>query len=96
MIDKVDRTNTTPKILPCKVISIQSSSDNINTYCLCTTKCVISSKYYGNDLINLRKCNFSELRAIDSETLATQTFIQACKDYVNSGLNPMVEACVCT
>ncbi|CAF4015957.1 unnamed protein product [Rotaria sp. Silwood1] len=44
---------------------------------------------------DLRKCNFSELRAIDSQTLPTQTFIQACKDYVNSGLNPVVEACVC-
>ncbi|CAF0987792.1 unnamed protein product [Rotaria sordida] len=94
-IDKVDRTNTTPKILPCKVISIQSSSDNINTYCLCTTQCILSSKYYANDLIDLRKCNFSELRAIDSQTLPTQTFIQACRDYVNSGLNPVVEACVC-
>ena len=35
------------------------------------------------------------MRAIDSQTLLTQTFIQACKDYVNSGLNPVVEACVC-
>ncbi|CAF1443236.1 unnamed protein product [Rotaria sp. Silwood1] len=94
-IDKVDRTNTTPKILPCKVISIQSSYDNINIYCLCTTKCVLSSKYYVNDLIDLTKCNFAELRAIDFQTLPTQTFIQACKDYVSSGFNPVVEACVC-
>ena len=34
-IDKVDRTNTTPKILPCEVISIESPSDNATTYRLC-------------------------------------------------------------
>ncbi|CAF4613910.1 unnamed protein product, partial [Didymodactylos carnosus] len=95
-VDKVDRTNTTPKILPCKVISIQSSSDNMHTYRLCTTKCVLSSRYGVNDLIGLTKYNFSELRAIDSQTLPTQTFIQACKDYVSSGVNPVVEACACT
>ena len=44
-IDKVDRTNKTPKILPCKVISVQLSPDNFHIYCLCTTKCVISSRY---------------------------------------------------
>ncbi|CAF0907250.1 unnamed protein product [Didymodactylos carnosus] len=89
-IDKVDRTNTTSKILPCKVISIQSSSDNMNTYRLYTTKYVLSSRYGVNDLIDITKCNFSELRAIDS-----QTFIQACKDYVSSGVNPVAEACAC-
>ena len=78
-IDKVNRTNTKPKILPCKVISIQSSSDNINTYCFCTTKCILTSKHYANDLIDLRKCSFSELYTIDSQTSSTQTFIQAVK-----------------
>ena len=54
-IDKVDRINTTPKILPCKVISIQSSTDNINTYCFCITKCILASKYYAKDFLDLRK-----------------------------------------
>ncbi|CAF1545738.1 unnamed protein product [Didymodactylos carnosus] len=52
-IHEVDRTNTTPKLLPCKVISIQSSSDNMHTYRLCTTKCVLSSRYGVNDLKDL-------------------------------------------
>ncbi|CAF2145925.1 unnamed protein product [Rotaria magnacalcarata] len=94
-IDKVDRTNTTPKILPCKVISIQSSNDNTNIYHLCTTKCILSTKYTAPGLIDLTKCNFSELRAIDSQILPLQTFIQACKDYVSTGSNPVVEACTC-
>ncbi|CAF0955936.1 unnamed protein product [Rotaria sordida] len=57
-IDKVDRNNTTPKFLPCKVISIKSLSDNRNTYRLCTKKCVLSSTYDVNNLIDLIKCNF--------------------------------------
>ena len=93
--DKVDRTNTTPKILPCKVISIESLSDNATTYRLCTTKCILSSKYCGLDLIDLTKCNFAELRSIDSQTLPTQTFIQACKAYVSKGTDLVVDACTC-
>ena len=47
------------------------------------------------DLIDLTKCNFAELRAIDSQTLPTYTFIQAYADYVSTGYNPVVEACSC-
>ncbi|CAF5139756.1 unnamed protein product [Rotaria sp. Silwood1] len=67
----------------------------MNTYHLCTTKCVLSSRYDVNDLINLTKCNFLELHAIDSQTLPIQTFTQACKDYVSSEVHPVVEACDC-
>ena len=94
-IDKVDRANTTPKILSCKVISIESSNDNATTYRLCTTKCILSSKYCGLDLIDLTKCNFAELRSIDSQKLPTQTFIQACKAYVSKGIDPVVDTCTC-
>ena len=94
-IDKVDRTNTTPKILPCKVISIESLSANATTYRLCTTKCILSSKYCGLDLIDLTKCNFAELRSIDSQTLPTETFIQACKTYVSKGTDLVAYACTC-
>jgi hypothetical protein len=61
----------------------------------CSTATITSTSFYHCDLIDLRKYNFSELRAIDSQTLPTQTFIQACKDYVSSGFNPVVEACAC-
>ncbi|CAF3679239.1 unnamed protein product, partial [Rotaria sp. Silwood1] len=91
-IDKVDRTNTPPKFLPCKVISVELLSDDRNTYRLCTRKCVLSPTYDVNDLIDLTKCNFLELCSIDSQTLPTQTFIQACKDYISSGINVGVEA----
>ncbi|CAF1586207.1 unnamed protein product, partial [Didymodactylos carnosus] len=35
-IDKVDHTNTTPRILPCIVVSIQSASDDTVLYKVCT------------------------------------------------------------
>ena len=52
-IDKVDRTNVTPKVLPCKVISVQSSADQLHTYQLCTTTCIISSWFQALDLLDL-------------------------------------------
>ncbi|CAF1669772.1 unnamed protein product, partial [Didymodactylos carnosus] len=81
-IDKVDRTNTTPKILPCKVVSIQSSSDENVTYKLCTIQGILSNRYTAPDLLDLNKCGFEDLRSIDSTLLPTITFIQACKEYV--------------
>ncbi|CAF3516230.1 unnamed protein product [Rotaria sp. Silwood1] len=94
-IDKVDRTNVTPKILPCKIISIQSASNDMDTYQLCTTTCVISSRFQVLDLLDLSNCNFRDLREVDSTALPTMTFIQACKAYVNAGLVTPVEVCNC-
>ena len=54
-IDRVDRTNTTPKILPCKVIAIESSSNDCMLYKLCTMKGVLSISYGVQDLLDLRK-----------------------------------------
>jgi hypothetical protein len=79
----------------CKVISVQSASNDVNTYQVCTTTAIISSRFQGLDLLNLSKCNFRELRAVDPATLPTMTFIQACKAYVNAGLFTPTEACNC-
>ena len=78
-IDKVDRTNITPKVLPCKVISIESSADQLHTYRLCTIICPISSPFQAMHLLDLSKWKFRDLREIDSANLPTMTFIQACK-----------------
>ncbi|CAF2928813.1 unnamed protein product, partial [Rotaria sp. Silwood2] len=37
-----------------------------------------------------------KLQAIDSQTLPTRTFMQAYKDYVSSGISPVVGACSTT
>ncbi|CAF1458121.1 unnamed protein product, partial [Didymodactylos carnosus] len=62
-IDKVDRSNVTPTVLPCKVISIQSTTngttDEIIMSKLCTTADVISTRYSSADLLNLTACYFS-------------------------------------
>ncbi|CAF2910323.1 unnamed protein product, partial [Rotaria sp. Silwood2] len=94
-IDKVDRTNVTPKILPCKIISIQSASNDMDTYQSCTTTCVISSRFQVLDLLDLSNCNFRDLREVALTALPTMTFIQACKAYVSAGLVTPVEACNC-
>ncbi|CAF1430049.1 unnamed protein product, partial [Didymodactylos carnosus] len=88
-IAKVDHLSVTPTVLPCKVISIQSTTndttDGIIMYKLCTTAGVISTRYTNEDLLNLAACNFSDLRLIDPGNLPQLTFIQACKEYANLG-----------
>lgn len=94
-IDRVDRTNTTPKILPCKVISIHSSSNDCMMYKLCTVKGVLSVFYGVQALLDLRKCDFADLRTVDPTSLPTIAFTQACKEYVTTGINPVAEICHC-
>ncbi|CAF1258681.1 unnamed protein product [Didymodactylos carnosus] len=40
--------------------------------------------------LDLSKCNFNDLRVVDSSTLSTMTFIQACKYYVVMGTSANV------
>ncbi|CAF1179565.1 unnamed protein product [Adineta ricciae] len=95
-IDRVDRTNTTPKILPCKVVSVRSSSNNDLLYQLCTLRGVLSISYGVQDLLDLTKCDFADLRAVEPTTLPTMTFIQACKEYISVGALNLAEACNCS
>jgi hypothetical protein len=94
-VDHVDHTNTTSKILPCKVISVHSSSNDNMIYKVCTLKGVLSTLYGVQDLLDLRKSDFSDLRGVDPTTLPTITFTEACKGYVSVGINPVAEACNC-
>ncbi|CAF4603140.1 unnamed protein product, partial [Didymodactylos carnosus] len=48
--DLVDRTNVTAKILPCKIMSIQISSNDTNMYRLCTKTCILSTSYFCRSL----------------------------------------------
>jgi len=43
------------------------------------TGIIVRDLYVIHDIMDLIKCNFPELRAVDSQTLPRQTFIQACK-----------------
>ena len=83
-------------MLPCKVISVESSPDQLHRYQLCTTTCIISSRFQAMDLLHLSTCNFRDLRDVDSASLPTITFIQGCKTYVNTRFVTPVEVCKCS
>ncbi len=71
-------------ILPCKVISIiqSSSSNHFTMYKLCTLKGILSTFYGVQDLFDLRKYDFPNLRTVDTVALPTIAFTQACEEYV--------------
>lgn len=60
---------------------VQTITDGCSMYKLCTVKVIISTLYHAQDILDLRKSNFAELRDIDLTTLPTMAFIQACKGY---------------
>ena len=94
-INRVDRTNTTPKILPCKVASLETSADGHAAYRVCTVKGFLSVPYGVQDLLDLTGCHFADLRVMDPAILPTLTFIQACREYVSVGNIVLAEACHC-
>ncbi|CAF1246582.1 unnamed protein product, partial [Didymodactylos carnosus] len=53
--------------------------------------------YQIQDLSNLTKCNFNDLRTADPSALPTKTFIQACQKYmcIISGVDMVAEAWHC-
>jgi hypothetical protein len=95
-IDRVDRTNTTPKILPCKIIPTNVLPNDCIMYKLSTSTGVLSISYGVQDVLDLRQSDFSYLRNVDSTALPTIAFTQACKDYVSMGINSVVEAYNCS
>ena len=94
-IDRVDRTNTTPKILSCKIVTILPPSHERVLYQLCALQGVLSVSYGVQDLLDLSKCDFADLRAVDSASLPQVTFIQACKQYTAAAVAQPAEACQC-
>ena len=94
-VDRVDPTNATLKILPCKVISVHSSSNDNMIYEVCTSKGVLSALYDVQDFLDLRKSDFADLRDVDPTTLPTITFTEACEEYVSLGISPQAEPCNC-
>jgi hypothetical protein len=96
-VDHIDRTNTTPKILPCKIISIQWFSNDTKAYKVCTLKGVLSTLYGVQDLLDIRKSECADLHSLNPTNLPTITFAEACKEYDVSigGINSVAEACNC-
>jgi len=93
----IQTKNKIPSILPCKVVSIiqSSSSNNFTMYKLCTLKGILSTFYGVQDLFDLRKYDFPNLRTVDPAALPTIAFTQACEEYVAAiGVYPVGEECM--
>ncbi|CAF4795127.1 unnamed protein product [Rotaria magnacalcarata] len=58
-------------------------------------KHIESLNYKFQDKFPIKQLFFRDLRDVDSTTLPTMTFIQACKAYVSAGLITLTEACNC-
>ena len=91
-ISQVDRTNTSPTILPCKII--EKSFDNGDIlYTVATQNGVIKERLNSMTLLDLTTANFAALRAVNTGELSTITFIQAAQKYTNFKSS---ETCKCS
>lgn len=93
-ISEVDRSNTSPSILPCKIIMITDKDDSYDVkYKLATLHGIINDFFPSIDLIDLSQTVSAELRQIDDTTLSEITFIQACQAFTKFKSN---DICKCT
>ena len=77
-VPKVDRTNMSQKIMPCKVL--EKTHDKYKVY----SKCGILKAAFGHcDLIDMRNMNFDILKDLDHSSLTAVSFTKAAK--VHSG-----------
>ena len=83
-ISNVDRSNTAPSILPCKIISTDVGlTTNDIKYRLTTETGTINSSFTASDLIDLNETSSSLLRQLDCSNLSSVSIIQACQAYTN-------------
>ena len=91
-ISQVDRTNTSPTILPCKII--EKSFDNRDIlYTVTTQNGVVKERFNSMTLLDLTTANFAALRAVNTGELPTITFIQAAQIYTHFKSS---ETCKCS
>ncbi|CAF4168027.1 unnamed protein product, partial [Rotaria sordida] len=87
-IADVDRSNTAPSILPCKIIEIIKKDDPFNVfYKLATQDGIISELFSSSEFMDLTQTVSSDLRKTDITQLANITFIQACQIFTKFKTN---------
>ncbi|CAF2918564.1 unnamed protein product [Rotaria sp. Silwood2] len=91
-ISQVDRTNTSPTILPCKIIEKSFDKGDI-LYTVATQNGVIKERFNSMMLLDLTTANFAALRTVNTDQLPTITFIQAAQIYTNFKSS---ETCKCS
>lgn len=92
-IANVDRSNTAPSILPCKIIDIVAGvTTNSTQYRVATEIGIITGSFAASDLSDLNETLSSGLRQLDCSNLPSISIIQACQSYTNYR---SVTACKC-
>lgn len=81
-INNVDDSNFISEMLPCKIIAVHSTSENIDTYQLCTAICKISSTFQASDLLCLPYSNFLNVSDTYPATLPIRTFGQTSNAHI--------------
>ncbi len=79
-IANVDRSNTAPSILPCKIIQIITKEETSNImYKVASSNGIISDSFSSSDFIDLSDTLSAELRRLDCANMPSISFIQACQ-----------------
>jgi hypothetical protein len=91
-VSDVDCTNTSSTILPCKIIN-SKDQDGETLYNVATMSGIIQESYQSTVFLDLTSSNFAALRDLNTGTLSTITFIQACQIYTNFR---SADTCKCT
>ena len=93
-IAEVDRSNTAPSVLPCKIIEIMKRDGSSGSlYKVATVDGIISDAFSSADFIDLNETVSADLRQTDCASLSTISFIQACQIFTQY---KSIRACKCT
>ena len=77
-INKVDRTNASASVLPCKVLSVKP---NVRCpYKLYTPSGILYVNYSADDMLDLRQVVFPGLENLDATNLKEASLIKASRD----------------
>ena len=93
-IAEVDRSNTAPSILPCKIIEIMKKDGCFGLlYKVATVYGIINDSFSSPDFMDLNETVSADLRQTDTTSLSTISFIQACQKFTQY---KSFRACKCT
>jgi len=81
-VSDVDRTNTSSTILPCKIIDFKDQDAEL-LYNVATMNGIIQQSFQSTTFLDLTSSNFASLRDLNTSSLPTISFIQACQLYTN-------------
>ncbi|CAF1448872.1 unnamed protein product [Adineta ricciae] len=81
-VSDVDRTHTSSTILPCKIVR-SSDQTGETLYTVASKNGIMKECFQSSMFLDLTTSNFASLRDMNTESLPSITFIQACQLYTN-------------